>query len=147
MYQKILIPLDGSSRAEAILPHVETLALNLGAELYLLQVIDPVAGAAGFDGVSLDVLHELIDQEAERANNYLERQCNTLAARKITATSVVRYGPIVQTIIEVANDKDVDLIALASHGRTGLARLFYGSVAAGILQRADRPLLIIRAVD
>lgn len=147
MYQKILIPLDGSSRAEAILQHVEPLALNLGAEFYLLQVIDPVAGAAGLDGLSLDVLHEMIDQEAEQANSYLERICGALAAKKIKSTPVVRYGPIVQTIIETANDKSVDLIALASHGRSGLARIFYGSVAAGILQRADRPLLIIRAVD
>lgn len=147
MYQKILIPLDGSSRAEAILPHVESLAQTMGAILILLQVVDPIAGAVGLDGLSPIVLNELLDREAEAAGTYLEAKREELVAKGITASSRMRYGAVVSTIIEVANADGVDLIALASHGRSGLARLFYGSVAAGVLQRADRPLLIIRAVD
>ncbi len=56
-------------------------------------------------------------------------------------------GPPVEAIIAMAKEENVDLIALASHGRSGLARVFYGSVAAGILHRADRPLLLIRASE
>ena len=145
MYEKILVPLDGSSRAEAILPHVIELAQREGARLILLQVIDPSASAAGLDGLALDVLREMIDEESQAAQKYLETKCGELAQQKIEAESVVRYGSVVATIIEVADDKQVDLIAIASHGRTGLARLFYGSVAAGVLQRVDRPLLVIRA--
>ncbi len=145
MYQNILVPLDGSARAEAILPHVIELSHRVGAELVLLQVIDPSASAAGLDGLALDVLREMIDEEAKAAQQYLEAKCNELAQQNVKATSVVRYGSVVSTIIETAEDTQVDLIAIASHGRTGLARLFYGSVAAGVLQRVDRPLLIIRA--
>ena len=58
----------------------------------------------------------------------------------------VANGPIVERIIDVAGGEDADLIAIASHGRTGLSRVFYGSVAAGLLHRIDRPLLIIRSV-
>ncbi|MCB0075487.1 MAG: universal stress protein, partial [Caldilineaceae bacterium] len=60
---------------------------------------------------------------------------------------VVEQGPIVRTILDVAERENADLIAMASHGRSGLARVFYGSVAAGVLQSADRPLLIVRAQD
>jgi nucleotide-binding universal stress UspA family protein len=147
MYQKILVPLDGSARAEAIFPHVESLAHKMAAALILLQVVDPIMGAAGLDGLSPIVLNELIDREAEAAGTYLEHKRSVLADKGIAVTSVMRYGAVVPTIIEVAEEQDADLIALASHGRTGLARLFYGSVAAGIVQRADRPLLIIRAAN
>jgi nucleotide-binding universal stress UspA family protein len=56
-------------------------------------------------------------------------------------------GPIVEEIINIADRENVDLIAMASHGRTGLPRAFYGSVAAGILHRIDRPLLLVRSVN
>jgi len=57
----------------------------------------------------------------------------------------VEIGPVVETIITVAEGEGADLIAMASHGRTGLSRVFYGSIAAGVLQRVDRPLLLIRS--
>ena len=57
----------------------------------------------------------------------------------------ILYGPVVEGIISIALQEGVDLIALASHGRGGLSRVFYGSVAAGLLHRVDRPLLIIRS--
>ena len=57
----------------------------------------------------------------------------------------VIYGPLLEGILNIAAQEDVDLIALASHGRGGLARVFYGSVAAGLLHRVDRPLLVLRS--
>jgi nucleotide-binding universal stress UspA family protein len=62
----------------------------------------------------------------------------------IEASAVVEQGAVVDTIISVAQRENADLIAIASHGRSGLSRVFYGSVAAGILQKIDRPLLVIR---
>ncbi|HUV92071.1 MAG TPA: universal stress protein, partial [Anaerolineales bacterium] len=63
----------------------------------------------------------------------------------IQAKSFVEQGPVVKTIINVAEREGVDLIAMASHGRSGLSRVFYGSVAAGVLNQVARPLLLIRA--
>jgi len=57
----------------------------------------------------------------------------------------VSYGPVVEGIIDIAKSQEADLIAIASHGRSGLSMVFYGSVAAGILHRADRPLLVVRS--
>jgi nucleotide-binding universal stress UspA family protein len=86
-----------------------------------------------------------IDRRLREAKKYLATLQGTLREMNIEARTHVEYGPVVATILDVADQHNVDLIALASHGRTGLARVFYGSVAAGILNRADRPLLVIRA--
>ncbi|MCL4860345.1 MAG: universal stress protein [Caldilineaceae bacterium] len=147
MYNAILVPLDGSKRAERILPHVEALAQKFGARLHLLQVIEPmVVGVSPYDAGALFVAEE-IDRRTQEAKAYLAGLEGELTAKKIQAQSQVEYGPVVSTILEMADQHNVDLIAMASHGRTGLARVFYGSVAAGILNRAERPLLVIRAQE
>jgi nucleotide-binding universal stress UspA family protein len=87
---------------------------------------------------------EIQDQVVE-AEEYLADLHKSFQKKGIEAEVVVEYGAVVATIIEVAQEYDVDLVAMASHGRTGLSRVFYGSVAAGVLQRIDRPLLLIRA--
>ncbi|MCB9450072.1 MAG: universal stress protein [Anaerolineaceae bacterium] len=147
LYNTILVPLDGSRRAEAILPHVEKLAQEHGAKVVLMQVVEPgplLYGAA--EGYVEIVLSEA-RHRMEKAKSYLGEHQDRFAALGVTAEIRLEDGPIVEAIIRVAEAVKADLIAIASHGRTGLARAFYGSVAAGVLQRADRPLLIIRAED
>lgn len=147
MYNAILVPLDGSKRAERILPHVEAVAQKFGARLHLLQVIEPmVVGMSPYDAGSLFVVEE-IERRTQEAKAYLAGLAGEMAAKKIQTQSHVEYGPVVPTILEIADQHNVDLIAMASHGHTGLARVFYGSVAAGILNRADRPLLVIHAQE
>ena len=79
-----------------------------------------------------------------RKNNRNERK-GEFREKGIEARTRVVYGPVVQAIIDAAEGKDADLIAMASHGRSGLSGVFYGSVAAGVLHRVDRPLLLIRS--
>lgn len=147
MYNTILVPLDGSQRAERILPYVEAIAQRFGSRLHLLQVVEPlVVGVSPYDAGSLFVADE-IDRRTQEAKAYLAGLEGQLREKKIAVQSQVEYGPVVSTILEQAEQHNVDLIAMASHGRTGLARVFYGSVAAGILNRAERPLLVIRAQD
>jgi nucleotide-binding universal stress UspA family protein len=145
MYKSILVPLDGSARAEAILPHAEVLARTMGAKLILLRVIEPSeVGISGRDTGSPFVVSQL-EERFEQAQSYLQRMQIALQVHQIETKVLVDQGPIVAKIIEVAGNEGVDLIAMASHGRTGLGRVFYGSVAAGVLNRADRPLLLVRA--
>ena len=77
---------------------------------------------------------------------YLAARQEEFRQKGIEVEIRVGDGPAVATIINVAEHIDADLIAMASHGRTGLARVFYGSVAAGVLHRIDRPLLLIRSL-
>ena len=147
MYEKILVPLDGSKRAEKILPHVEGLANCLGSKLIFLDVVSPVY-------LLMDPMVSYVDIDATEtkalvgeAKGYLESIAKKMNGKGIEVTTKVEQGPIVETIIEVAQKEKVDLIAMASHGRSGFGRVFYGSVAAGVLQRVDRPLLLIRSRD
>jgi nucleotide-binding universal stress UspA family protein len=145
MYKTILVPLDGSKRAEAILPHVEMLAHCCRAKVVFLQVVEPVYVATGLPGMSLEWNQELTEQRAKEAATYLEAWQGEFREKGIEAAMRVEQGPVVGTILQVAGREAADLIAMASHGRSGLGRVFYGSVAAGLLQHADRPLLVIRS--
>ena len=143
MYTKILVPLDGSARAEKILAHVEELALKYGARVSVMQVVEPIVTIS-----SADVFIPETDSFAakmEQAQIYLNAVKQRLVEKGIDAHTRVVSGSIVEAICQAAEIEKADLIALASHGRTGAARVFYGSVAAGVLHRVDRPLLIIRA--
>lgn len=144
MYTKILVPLDGSQRAELILPYVETLAKCFKSTVILLNVIEPVhvlTSAAPVDWVEASVEAE----EVEDAEVYLHRLETRFQEQGIHAESFIMDGSPVKEIIKLAEEQDVDLIAIASHGLTGLARVFYGSVAVGLVHHTNRPMLIIRA--
>ena len=145
MYKTILVPLDGSARAEAILPHVQGLAKALSSKVILLEVLDPtVAAVPPYDFVPVVDAEELAKQTAA-VDTYLAKFVKTFQEQGIEAIEITEPGAPVRTILDVAARENADLIAMASHGRSGLARVFYGSVSAGVLQQADRPLLIIRA--
>ena len=144
MFTKILVPLDGSERAEAILPYVEYLASKDDtSQVVLLQVIEPSAALLTSRTPLVD--QETIDRIYDEARDYLEKLQARLEEKRMHARVHVALGPVVTTIIGFAGQEKVDLIALASHGRSGLPAIFYGSVAAGVLHGADRPLLMIRS--
>jgi nucleotide-binding universal stress UspA family protein len=147
MYTTILVPLDGSKRAERILPYVEKLALGFDANIIFLQVIESGMSYIGpytyYTEAELE-LHET-KRLIEEAETYLGGLQGEFREKGIQSKFLVAEGSIVKTIINVAEREGAELIAMASHGRTGLARVFYGSVAAGVLHQVDRPLLIIRS--
>lgn len=146
MYQKILVPLDGSERAEAILPHVVSLTECNQATVVLVQVIErEIVLVSPYDPLTAFAPEELNEQQITAAETYLSEQCSRLQKAGLTIRWRVERGPIVETIIAIAKEENVDLIAMASHGRSGLTRVVFGSVANGVLQHARQPLLLIRA--
>lgn len=147
MYKVILVPLDGSARAEAILPHVANLARCYQARVVFVQVIEPEPLIIGPDVVYPMINQEMVEERTKAAENYLAGKKAEFSQKEVVVETYVAHGPVVEEIIRYANRTRADLIAMASHGRTGLSRVFYGSVAAGVLNRVDRPLLLIRAAD
>lgn len=145
MYKTILVPLDGSERAEAIMPHVQDLARRYEAGVILLQVVEPMRLIIGPHETLPDWNPGLLELLAKDAETYLTGWQEQVKQLGLEARMIVELGPVVETIIKVAKREGADLIAMASHGRTGLAWVFYGSVAAGVLHRVDRPLLLIRS--
>ncbi|RJX34342.1 MAG: universal stress protein [Desulfurivibrio sp.] len=146
MYNTILVPLDGSKRAEVILSHAIELAKKFAAKVILLEAVEQKLVYTGDLEVSAVIKKdEELASQLNTAESYLKSIKEKLEQQGVQTITRVMQGPPVEAIITIAKDENADLIALASHGRTGLARVFYGSVAAGVLQQADRPLLIIRA--
>ena len=143
MYKTILAPLDGSKRAEAILPHLEVLAQDNKSKVVFMQVVEPVLIAAGAEfAFQTQDEYDVLEKQAA---DYLAGIKGELREKGINARTVITHGPVVEAIIKAAERENADLIAIASHGRTGLSGVFYGSVAAGVLHRVDRPLLLIRS--
>jgi nucleotide-binding universal stress UspA family protein len=149
MYNTVLVPLDGSRRAERILPYVEKLAHSFDSKVVFLQVVEtnsiyihPYSYPSNFD-----LEKEAREKIRGEAEAYLAGLQGEFREKDLRTSFIVTEGPVVSTIINVAGREDADLIAMASHGRTGLARVFYGSVAAGVLHQVDRPLLIIRSEE
>ena len=139
MYKTIMVPLDGSKRAETILPHLEQLAKRYDAKVIFMQAID--RSMLFMRPETADLEQKEYEQQAKQAKVYLDGIRGVFREKGIKARSFVTHGPVVEAIIKAAGREEADLIALASHGRTGLSRVFYGSVAAGVLHRIDRKLM------
>jgi nucleotide-binding universal stress UspA family protein len=144
MYKTILVPLDGSKRAENILRHVEALARCYNATVIFIQVLKPPT-RADYAMPHPEIYERQLNDQLRDAKNYLDGHKLQFMKKNIESKTQAVFGSVVKEILRVAEQEKADLIAICSHGRGGLSRLFYGSVAAGVLNRADRPLLIIRA--
>jgi len=145
MYKKILVPLDRSKRAEVILHHVKNIAMSFKATVIFFIVIEPVLFLEHDEVIGMSKYLEISDQQKKETESYLADLQTEFRSGGIKVQTLIGYGPVVKAIIDVANSENVDLLAMASHGRSGLSRTFYGSIAAGVLQRIDRPLLLIRS--
>ena len=146
MYDTILVPLDGSKRAETIINHVADLAKKFKSKLILLTAIESrlFLGSEEMAASSMGDF-ALLEKETKNAETYLGHLQKELMQNDIQVETRVITGLPAKVIQEIAEQENADLIAIASHGRGGVARVFYGSVAATILNQVDRPLLLIRS--
>jgi nucleotide-binding universal stress UspA family protein len=144
MYDTILVPLDGSKRAEAILPHVQAFGRSAQSKVILLTALEHKIFISA-EGIQSQLEAGEMERRMKAAEDYLGNLTEEFRRMDIQTEYKVVYGPAVDVIIQAAEDEDAGLIAIASHGRSGLGRVFYGSIAAGLLQRVDRPLLVIRS--
>jgi nucleotide-binding universal stress UspA family protein len=137
--ERILVPLDGSECAESILTKVESLAMRLNASVALLRV----AYAHTFPGVDPTDAEVMAVREAEQ---YLQRLEEGLKAKGVRVDSHVRYGDEAGEILDHASQKDITMIAMSTHGRSGVKRWLLGSVAEKILRHADKPIYLVRCM-
>lgn len=144
----ILVPLDGSKLAEGVLPHVEDLALRLNAEVLLLQVLDvPLKVVAASEGVSGSVLTATemqVEQTRKVAEEYLSALAEAWRAKDIRVTWETVEGRASTKIVEFAHARNATMIAMSTHGRSGLGQMVFGSVANQVLREAGIPMLLVR---
>jgi nucleotide-binding universal stress UspA family protein len=147
-YKTILVPLDGSSLAEQALTQAATLAGRDGAALLLVAAVpepDAHVGRPGHDTQPRSRAAAARVAEAARLEGYLGRTAAHLREQGLGAGTALPAGPAADAILHAAETSGADLIVMASHGRSGLARLWLGSVAAKVVQGATRPVLLVRA--
>jgi nucleotide-binding universal stress UspA family protein len=157
-YQRILVPLDGSELAAGAIPHAEALATLAKARLVLLQVVPSTAmlvseTAAASPSLGLPTVDPLVSsgqletiEEAitTEANTILGEAAAALRAKSLQVDTVILQGAPADAILTYAKNEQIDLIVMATHGRTGLARALFGSVAESVLHHAACPVLLIR---
>jgi len=147
MYNTILVPLDGSKRAEAILRPVEELAQCSHAKIIFLQIVPPESIVVWHNGVYPEYDQQKLEQRIREAESDLATRQGEFREKGIEAHTYVVHGPAVEAIINIAEREGADLIAIAGHAWTDQSQVFYGSVAAGLLQHLDQPLLFIRSLN
>jgi len=148
MYNKILVPLDGSKLAECVLPHVESIAKGCGVRsIVFLSVIELMLKVVGARGVLTEEQErQLREKQRPDVENYLKQIINAIKYDNVNLQSEIIMGEQPANIIaNYATDNDVDLIVIATHGRSGISRWVWGSVADRILRSACVPVLMVRA--
>jgi len=146
VFTKILVCLDGSPLAEQILPYATLQAERFGAKVVLLQVVG-IPGAIyapGIEAVPIAIPLDQVPEEQAAAKAYLDRLAKPLRERVIEVDCLALPGSPGETIVKYAEDGDLDLVALATHGRSGLGRIVFGSVADHVIRNSGRPILLIK---
>ncbi len=141
MYKKILVPLDGSELAEAVLPHVKALAKSEGAEIVILRV--PDLPAPDFFSRNPAMANKIVEDLEIETGKYLQDEVKKLNKKGVKVSSVMREGPVPDTILAVAEETHADVIAMATHGRSGIQRWLMGSVADKVVHHSHIPVMLI----
>ena len=141
---KIVVPLDGSGPSASILPLVAQLAEPFDFTIDLLRAVEPWPGYASVD-MSPAKREEMRRLDTTDAEEYLTRVAGPLEALGLRVTRSIAYGVASAVIVRHAGEVGAGLIAMSTHGRTGLSRLLLGSVAEGVLRAAPVPVLLWKA--
>jgi nucleotide-binding universal stress UspA family protein len=139
MYRHILIPLENSSADEAILAHIKPLARMTGAKLLLVHVAD------GWVARNFDQLKLAESEEMKQDRTYLEKRRRELSDEGFSCDAVLALGEPSDEIIKLAETRDVDLIAMSTHGHRLISDILYGATADKVRHAVNVPVLLIRA--
>jgi len=156
MYDRILVPLDGSESSELILPHATALARAFAATVVLLRVVtsraealrqtmspEPMTAAS----LSSDVANELVDAQAKAAHRYLDGIAARLTTAGIRAETLVGEGEASIALLQVIRDQSISFVAMVAHHHSALGRLVVGSVSTKVISDAKVPVFDVAGDD
>ncbi len=146
MFKHIVVPLDGSGFAEAALPYALEIAAQFDSDITLLRVVmPPRIGEGALSPESANYVINMRDDLYKEAIDYLQQQKGSLRQQNFRVHyQVVESDDIAAEIISAVRGADADTIVMCTHGRGGLSRWLFGSVATRLLQSANVPVLVIR---
>jgi nucleotide-binding universal stress UspA family protein len=143
LIKRILVPLDGSPMSERSLKIVEPMAAGLGAEIVLFQAVEPVRYVPGFETMVPNVVLPSDDEIKRSAGKYLADVAGPLKGRGARVSSAVVADAPAEAIIDYADSGNIDLIAMTTHGFSGIKRWVFGSTTQKVLQAGSKPVLVI----
>ncbi len=146
MYRHIMVPLDGSELAECVFPHLEAVAKGCRTRIVtFVRVVAPLPLAAGEFTFTEREWQRIMTEDRSEAENYLKQLATQLNYGRIQVRTEVLTGPVADSLADWAMKNEVDLIIIATHGRSGISRWVWGSVADRVLRSANVPVLTVRA--
>lgn len=144
MLQRILVPLDGSERAEQAIPLAARLARATGGALFFVRVVETIHAVRIYFPLETAYLQEIDEWEHAKAHKYLAEKTAESALIDIEMHSLVVSGSAPAALLQVARQEHIDLIVLCSHGYTGFKRWALGSVAQKVVRQSQMPVLLVR---
>jgi nucleotide-binding universal stress UspA family protein len=147
MYKKILVPLDGSALAECVLPHVESIVKGCGVkEVVFLRVTEHMRQFCDLDGcIPQETMNSIDADNKAAAEKYLSQLIERTRYDGVSVKPEVITGTPGESIADYATKNSIDLIVIATHGRSGVSRWTWGSVADRVLRSACAAVLMVRA--
>jgi len=147
-FRRALVPLDGSRIAEAVLPVFLPMARPLQIAVALVRVVVPtIESAADESPEAFEAAQRAKEHKRQEAIDYLRVVAAMPLFEGLSVTTSVRAGQAPDQIIDAARESEADLIAMTTHGRTGLRRLLFGSVAEAVLRTSHVPVFVVRAAS
>jgi len=144
MYKRILVPLDGSKIAESALEHLKAVAIGCHVtETVFLTAIEPLQTGRPY-GTSDEWLLDIQRKARIAAENYIKEVADKMGKEGVNARTVIIQGSPADTILDYATNNEVDLIIMSTHGRSGISRWTFGSVADKVVRYSTVPVLIVR---
>ena len=144
--QSILLPTDFSECGNYALPYAASLARKFGAALICVHVIEPMVPSVGYSGMTEPLpMADISDQLEDSAERELPKIAERDECAGLEVEELIVHGEAAAEIVRVAKERNVDLIVVSSHGRTGLGRILFGSTAEAVVRHASCPVLVVKA--
>ena len=151
-YQKILVTHDGSKFSSAAFPHAQSLALTYNSEIILLHVVEPdesliIGNEPSIYAAALEASKKTIKLEKQKARKQLDKLKIDFESHEVVkVTTYIKEGNAENVIIDVAKTEQCDVIVMSTHGRSGIARTFLGSVTDYVIRHAHCPVFVVHPI-
>jgi nucleotide-binding universal stress UspA family protein len=143
--RKILLPTDFSGCANFALPYAAAIARATGASIVCLHVVEPIVPAVGYSGLAEPMpIADISEQLEDSAERELPQLAGCDDFNGLEVEEMIVHGDPAAEIVRVAGEREVDLIVVSSHGRTGLGRIIFGSTAEAVVRHAFCPVLVVK---
>lgn len=143
--RRVLLPIDFSGCGNFALPYAASISKATGAAIICIHVVEPIVPAVSYSGLAEPMpIADITEQLEDSAERELPQITDCDELHGLNVEEVIVHGDAAAEIVRVAEEQDVDLIVISSHGRTGIGRIIFGSTAEAVVRHAHCPVLVVK---